>query len=365
VAGLADSAAAVQQEAQARASADSATASTLSTLTTQTNSNTAGITSEESARTNSDNALVNAINTLWGKVGTNTALVSGGSNVVVNNVGGAATKFDQLQATVTDPSTGLVTKYATVRNDLSVTNDTVKGISGKWGMKLDLNGYISGLLLNAGVTPDGKSESAFMILADMFAVGAPGKPNIVPFAIDAQTGLVAIRGDLVVKRSITADSIAANTITAESAVIGTAAITTANIRDAAVDTLKIQGNSVTVMSSAKGTGSASITLNAQGGGVPVFLTCSAQGGSSVRGTPINGRVRLRIKRDGLQIYETFTQAYAPSGQDLYICTTGVHVDVPAGGVRTYTFEVVCDNDPETGYAGYPVSVSAALLETKR
>ena len=223
-------------ETKARVDGDNAVSSQLTTFIAKTGENLAAIQSSLTTRTNSDNALAEAVNTIWGKIGTNTALVTSGTQVVLNNVGSVATKFEQLQAVTTNPVTGLVDKAAALRQEFNVTNTAVDGMKGKWSVKLDLNGYVAGVALNSGVTTGGRQESSFIVLADVFAVGAPGRPDIVPFAIDAQTGLVAIRGDLVVRKSITTEHIAAGSITAASGIIA----------DLAVTTLKIGANSVTV-----------------------------------------------------------------------------------------------------------------------
>lgn len=235
-AALKDNAAAISTERQVRADQASAIAQELTYYVAQTGNNISGIRNELTVKTNNDNALGQALNTIWARIGSNTALVQTGSEILVNNVGSVVTKFEQLQAVTTDPVTGLVAKSVALRQDMEVTNTSVNGLKGKWGIKLDLNGYVAGVQLNSGVSTGGQAESSFYVLADTFAVGAPGRSGIVPFAIDAQTGLVAIRGDLVVKNSITTQHIAAGSITADSGIIA----------DLAVSTLKIGANAVTV-----------------------------------------------------------------------------------------------------------------------
>lgn len=237
-------AAAIQHESQVRADADSAVASQLDLTIVTTGQNTAAIQNEISVRTNSDNAIASAINTLWAKVGNANALVQSGTQIAVNNVGSSVGKFDQLQAIITNPTTGLVDKTAVLRSDLSVTNNTVDGLSGKWGIKIDLNGYVAGVALNSGVSTGGKAESSFIVLADTFAVGAPGKPGIVPFAIDAVSGLVRVRGDLIATGTVAAQQLQANSV--DRSKIALKAVGGAQIDDLAVDTLKIGANAVTV-----------------------------------------------------------------------------------------------------------------------
>jgi hypothetical protein len=316
-ASIKDNAAAITQEAKVRADANTATATRLDIMATSVGQNTAAIQSEASTRVNNDNALVQAINTMWARVGSSAALVQGGTNIAVNDIGSTVTKFEQLQAIITDPVTGLKTTAA-LKTDLSLTNDKVNGLSGKWGVKLDLNGYVSGVSLNSGVSTGGKAESSFLVLANTFAVGSPGKPEMVPFAIDTATGLVSIRGDLLVKKSITAAS----------GVIGDAAITNANIKNAAVDTLKIGGNAVTIPVYMEGfndgtnfnsgslipRGSVTMVLPDTGSVVAIITwqTLSANAGdgfNSVVDLSVDGRSILHQSNSGMSGYnQTFSTA---------------------------------------------------------
>lgn len=238
---------AIGEEVKTRSDADQASYDRVTGVIASVGQALAGIVNETSLRVNKDNALASAINTMWTAFGSNSALIQDGQLAAVNGTGATATKWNQLQAAIADPVTGQPISSAILRQDMDVTSSSVTGLKGKWGVKLDLNGYVSGVALNSGVSTGGKAESALIVVADKFAVGAPGRPDIVPFAIDAQTGLVAIRGDLVVKKSITAGSLAAKTITAASGVIG----------DLAVNTLQIGMNAVTVPSYISGSGGAS------------------------------------------------------------------------------------------------------------
>lgn len=238
---------AIADEVKTRSDADQASYDRVTGVIASVGQALAGVINEAGLRVNKDNALASAINTMWAAFGNNAALIQDGQLAAVNGTGATATKWAQVQAAVTDAVTGQPISSAILRQDMDVTNSAVTGMKAKWGVKLDLNGYVAGVSLNSGVTTGGKAESSFIVVADKFAVGAPGRPDIVPFAIDAQTGLVAIRGDLVVKNSITAGSLAAKTITATSGVIG----------DLAVNTLQIGMNAVTVPSFIGGYGGAS------------------------------------------------------------------------------------------------------------
>lgn len=242
-ASIKDNAAAILNESKVRADAASATATRFSLMETSVGQSFSAIQNESILRNNIDNALAQAINTMWARVGNNEALVREGTDIAVNNTGSALTKFEQLQAIITDPVTGLKTTAA-LKTDLKITNDAITGLQGKWGVSIDLNGYVTGVSLNSGKKTNGKAESSFIVLADTFSIGAPGRPDIVPFAIDAQTGLVRIRGDLVATGSVTGAQIAAKSI--EKDKIALKAVGGAQIDDLAVDTLKIANNAVTV-----------------------------------------------------------------------------------------------------------------------
>lgn len=375
-AAIKDNAAAITREQQVRADANTATASRLDIMATSVGKNTSAIQNETNTRVNSDNALAQALNTMWSRIGTNTALVQTGTEIAVNNIGSTVTKFEQLQAITTDPSTGLVANYAALRSDFSLTNNKVNGMAAKWSVKIDLNGYISGLSLNAGVTPEGKSESSFIVAADVFAIGAPGKPNLVPFAFDAKTGLLAIKGSIIASGTIEARALAAKSITADSGVIGDLAVRTANIADAAitnakigaaaVDTLTIAGNAVTAMASASGSNTASIGINALG--VPIFLSAACQVLFGDSGDPVTATGRIRILRDGAQIDSMTTagQAASHSGA-LVLSVSTVYVDRPGPGYHNYTF--IADGATEQSggifYTQAGIKINAALLETRR
>lgn len=383
-AGVKGNTALIHTEEKARADAVSAVTTQLTTFVAQTANSIAGLINDITAKTNNDNALVQAINTMWARVGLNTPLIQNGAQIVVNDIGSALTKFDQLQAVTTDPATGLVAKSAALRQDLELASSLITGMNAKWGIKLDLNGYVTGVALNASKGNDGNTTSSFNVLADTFAVGAPGRPNSVPFAIDTLTGLVAIRGDLVVRRSITADALAVNTITAGSAVIGHAAIGSAQIQeaaigrahigDAAVDTLTLAGNAVTVMTPATGTTSATVVVQTMGGAV--FLCGTATASTyDTGGSPGTLNVAINMYMDGVLVKTTRSVLYVGAHTPGDLFATAIHIAYPSGSLNsptahTFTFSVVSETAPEADnrpalIAGRVFTVTGVVLETKR
>lgn len=247
-AAIGDAAAAISEERTVRTTVNDAFAEQLRLMIAATGESFAGVQEQLTLRTNNDNALAEAINTIWARVGSNEALVQSGTKIAVNGTGSTATKFDQLQATVTGVTgdlAGALQSVAAIRQDLTVTNSNVTGLAGKWSIKIDLNGYVSGVALNSGVTPEGVKESMFIVAADVFAIGAPGKPAVVPFAIDARTGLVSINGSLIATGTVGAAQLMANSV--QRGHLALKVVGGAQIDDLAVDTLKLANQSVTTM----------------------------------------------------------------------------------------------------------------------
>lgn len=357
-AALNTNAAAIQTESTTRTTQNTAMAQQLSTVIASTAGNTAAMTTEVTARTNNDNALVQAINTMWARVGTNTALVQSGTTITVNNVGSQLTKLDTLQATVTNPVTGLVAQSAALQQQQTLTANTVSGMAGKWSVKLDLNGYISGVSLNSGVTTGGVAESSFIVSASTFAIGNPGTPTVVPFALDTKTGLLSLRGSLLATGTVQASALAAKTITAASGVIGDAAITNANIQNAAVGTLTVAGNAITFMAACSGGNIASVTITTTGG--PVFLAGTGNVTLGQSAADNQGNIGLTIRRDGLIVSNNY-MFVAPQGT-----ITSVFVDYPVAGTHTYQFSA----GPYSPYGSdgsitFSQTVYGIALETRR
>lgn len=171
----------------------------------------AGTLAETILRVNKDNAIAGAVNTMWATFGSNSALFEDGQLAAVNATGAVATKWNQVQTAIRDPITGNIVSSSAIRTDLTSTSNLVTGLSAKWGIKIDLStagkAYVTGVSLNASVSPGGVTESSFIVLADTFAIGAPGKPDIVPFAIDTTNGLVRINGNLVATGTVDASKI--------------------------------------------------------------------------------------------------------------------------------------------------------------
>jgi hypothetical protein len=306
-------------------------------------SSVSAYTLEQSYRVNKDNSLASAINTIWASIGGNTALIQDNQLAAVNATGATATKWQQVQTAITDPVTNLPISSATLQQNLSTATDAVTGLNAKWSVSMNLStpgkAYVAGVSLNSAVGVTGVTSSSFLVLADTFAVGSPGRPDIVPFAIDSATGLVSIRGDLVVKNSITASSMATGTITAQSGVIA----------QAAIGTLQIAGNSVTVPASVSGYGGGTFS-----GSGSYFWSQIAAGSLTVTypvATKVSllvtwqtsaptggGNTRVQIRMDGATVLDSADTAYAG------LTSSHVASDVVTASAGTHSFTLWFTND---------------------
>jgi len=146
----------------------------------------ARIASETSARTTADSALATSITTLTSTVNANTAAI-------------------QTEATT----------RATADNSLYA----------QYTVKIDLNGYISGFGL-ASTLSNATPFSEFLVRADRFSIGSPGRTSVTPF--------------IVVTTPTTLNGVAVPAgVYMDAAFIRNGDITNARIGDAAIDNAKI------------------------------------------------------------------------------------------------------------------------------
>lgn len=236
----------------------------------------------------------------------------------------------------------------------------IAGVEARYGINLDVNGYVTGFVQNN----DGQSGS-FVILADKFAVVAPGGGTpVVPFSVDG--GGVKINGDLVVNGTISTNKLA----------IGS------------VSTDRIAANAVTNGASGYTAGGLSLTsswqtaasasLTATGGVMRVDFSAAFFGiNVEVIGDAV---IQYRIKR-GSTVIHTDTYVSIPSAYTAFVGgevgSNSVTVNQSASGTFSWFF---VDDTPGTGSVTYTVelriasgspancSVSArriALLELKK
>ena len=149
----------------------------------------AGMTEERTQRTNDDNALITAINTMWATIGDNSALVQRGQSGVTNNAGAVASAWQQVQSTIKDPVTGAYISSAAVRTDAQTAVNKAGDLEGKYTIKIDVNGHVSGFGL-ASTANNSTPSSRFIVRADQFAVGAPSMPDYVAY-VNADSDILA------------------------------------------------------------------------------------------------------------------------------------------------------------------------------
>ena len=133
-----------------------------------------------------------------------------------NSILAQSVLIDQAFAAVVTEQTARTSADAALAEDITLVTTTVgentaavatlassvNGLTARYGVSLDVNGYVTGFLQNN----DGTSGS-FTILADRFAVVTPGATPLVPFEIEG--GVVRIReaaiGTLSVERLTSGD----------------------------------------------------------------------------------------------------------------------------------------------------------------
>ncbi|MFA5567470.1 MAG: DUF1983 domain-containing protein [Trueperaceae bacterium] len=113
-----------------------------------------------------------------------------------------AAEVTQLQARLNDVG------GVTIEQALIAIADSVDGLSGEWYVKIQAGNKVAGVGLSAVEDPDGNSDSAFIVLADKFAVVTPTDTiadplnppaNRIPFAIDGNQ--LVINGNLKINTS--------------------------------------------------------------------------------------------------------------------------------------------------------------------
>lgn len=144
-----------------------------------------------------------------------------------------ASDITTLSSTVDDNTTAI-----------QVAATTIDGIQGKYTVKIDNNGYVTGFGLISEAN-NGTPTSEFIVLADRFSVVVPGQTKRVPFIVGTVNGvsMVGISGNLLVDGTIQANAIATNAITATK--IAANAITADKIAANAVTAGKIAAGAIT------------------------------------------------------------------------------------------------------------------------
>jgi hypothetical protein len=267
-------AASIVTEQNTRASADSATAATIALLGAENGAQTAFILNEDTVKIASDggDTLATRFSGLATADSTNAANITSEETARISGDNALSSSISTVSATVD----GHTTSISTNASAIATTESDVTSLEAKYGVTLNVNGYITGFIQN-----NSGSSGEFVILADKFAVvdpsGDAGEPEYVPFQIVGGkvrfNANVEIDGNLMVSGTINGSSLINGTI--GSTQIGANAITTTQLNADSVSTAKIQANAVTAteinvtnlaaMSADLGTITAgNITLNTSG-----------------------------------------------------------------------------------------------------
>ena len=276
-------------------------------------------------------------------------------NDAVTGVSATAARTSGLETTVSDPTTGLVTRVG-VTEGYGARIDTVDGqivdLEAEYFVRLDVDGNVAGF----GIVNNATS-SEFKILANKFTIVDPAAPTVAlatPFTVSGGVTTmqnVAIAGSLVVDGTITADEIATNTITAgeiatntiTAGEISTGAINASELNTNAVTTVKILGNAVTIPASAytaagivsnSGNWTTVQAVSFASSGFGVEVSCSGVMSTTVT-QQHSGQIRIR--RGNTVLYQA--GPYYITGIE-NVSLSAMISDVPPSGVQTYFFDIV-------------------------
>lgn len=151
--------------------ADANTKTQVAELKITVDSNTASITDEQTVRATADQALSDRIDTVSAEVDTNTAAITTEQQARADGDSANATSI-QTVSTKVDTNTASITTLQT----------SVDGLEAKYGVSLNVNGYITGFQQN-----NNGSSGSFIITADRFAIVDPtapaGDPGTAPFQV--------------------------------------------------------------------------------------------------------------------------------------------------------------------------------------
>lgn len=149
-------------------------------------------------------------------------------NTVAAYLAGTAATIETIEQAVVNGEDSIAQKIETVEsqaagNSAAITTiqESINGIEARWGIAIDLNGRVVGLVQLDGSA----SGSTFTVVADKFIIAHPTDSGqlMTPFVVGMVNGVstVGINGNLVVDGSILARHLNVGTLSAISANIGT------------------------------------------------------------------------------------------------------------------------------------------------
>jgi uncharacterized coiled-coil protein SlyX len=175
-----------------------------------------------------------SITTLTSNLATTNTNVTGNATAI----SGIDTRVTSAEGTITSQATaitGLTTTVGTNTASISTQATSINGIEANYGVKVDINGRVTGFGLNSTVAT-ATPFSEFYIIADKFAVVDPASTAstpIIPFTVAA--GLITmgtnvrISGDLVTTGTISADRLSIDGVTLDTDGLGNLIVATGGV----------------------------------------------------------------------------------------------------------------------------------------
>jgi len=133
--------------------------------------------------------------------------VRGTVQVVQNTLAKATGDIKSLGERITTAQSTADGNKATVQAHAK----SINGLEAQYTVKVDVNGKVAGYGL-ATTPKNGTPESKFIVNADRFGIGAPGKADVFPFTVDTQQNRVGVNGELVVNGKAIVDKLNAGDI---------------------------------------------------------------------------------------------------------------------------------------------------------
>lgn len=296
----------------------------------------------------------------------NSSLSSTNSNVSANAsaISGLDTRVTSAEGTITSHASSITSLNSTVgSHSTTITQhaSSINGLSARWGVRIEANGRVSGILLN-----DDGSQSDFVIVADKFKLVDPGAPagaSNIPFSYSAGVlKMVSVEVDTIKANTIVGGHIQAGAISGSH--IQSGAISGSHVAPGAISGTAsaftaaegvFGGDSTwqTVQSVSLSTDGSVVTVNAS------FNFWSAYVSDKLNwslGTYLYGaRMPVRLTRDGSAINtrsagafrqwnDAGTLRYGDAGEVAF-----TYVDSPSAGSHTYALQVqALAADTETG-----------------
>lgn len=228
--------AAITAEQKARADAISAEATARTNLAATLRGEIASsVQTEATTRANADGVFTNLFTLLGAKNTAGNAFVLNENTVQLSNGTALGTRLSGIDTAIGNNASAIVneqtartnadnalsqsiqvvsTNVGSLSSSVSTLSQAIDGVKARYGVSLDVNGYVTGFVQNN----DGRTGS-FVVLANRFAIVDPngGKPT-VPFEVS--NGNVWINGQRITPGSVTADRLSVTSLSALTANIG-------------------------------------------------------------------------------------------------------------------------------------------------